>query len=147
MLHKYFSNLTFLFGIFLFTVSGSNAQVINPRINSLDIGAKYRAIVKKFGRPISDRRGGEVPCGGAMRSLRYNGLILSLEVGDANPLGLYKVEVTSPKWTVSGLRIGVSRREVISKFGRGPYFIKDGYARFHYKRNKLIKMEWEFNFC
>ena len=60
---------------------------------------------------------------------------------------LYKVEITSNKWSVSGLHIGARQREIVKKFGAGPYFIKDGYANFQYQRGRLVKMEWEFNFC
>jgi len=73
-----------LSGILLFSVCVIRSQVINPRVNGLDIGAKYPAIVRKLGRPISDKRDGEVPCGGAMRTLRYNGLVLRLEIGGTN---------------------------------------------------------------
>ncbi|MGD9562683.1 MAG: hypothetical protein AB7F88_11900 [Pyrinomonadaceae bacterium] len=82
-----------------------------------------------------------------MRTLRYKGLVLRLESGGLDPLGLYSVEVTSPKWSISGLRIGASWNQVVAKFGRGPHFIIDGYAHLHFKRNRLIKMRWEFNFC
>ena len=137
-----------LLGIILSAVYGFNAQVINPRIKGLSIGSKYKDIVKNLGRPISDKLGGNVPCGGdTMRTLFYKGLVLRLEVGGTRPLGLYKVEVSSPKWSVSGLRIGARRIDVVKKFGPGPYFISDGYARFQFKRNRLLKMEWEFNFC
>lgn len=130
------------------TASEVNAQVkIHPRLNGLDIGAKYLTIVKRLGKPLSDIRGGEVPCGAAMRTLRYRGLVLRLETGGAQPLGLYKVEVTSAKWSISGLRIGATRKQVISKFGSGPYFIQDGYAKVEFRRKRLVGMQWEFNFC
>jgi hypothetical protein len=139
--------LVLLFGMVLFAATPLTAQVTHPQVSGLDIGAKYSDIVRKLGRPISDRQGGKVPCGGAMRTLRYNGLVLRLETGDTDPLGLYKVEVTSAKWMVSRLRIGATRREVLSKLGPGPYFIDDGYLNFYYRKNKVIKIEWEFNFC
>lgn len=137
----------FLFGSFLFTANLLTGQIISPRINGLDMGAKYPDIVRKLGRPLSDRRGGKVPCGGAMRTLYYNGLVLRLETGGRESFGLYKVEVTSSKWAVSGIRVGASRSELVKKFGRGPYFINEGFARFYFRKNRLIKMQWEFNFC
>ncbi len=82
-----------------------------------------------------------------MRTLRYDGLVLRLEEGGTKPLGLYKLEIASPNWLVSGLRVGASRSKVVSKLGRGPYFIEDGFAHFYFKRNRLVKMQWEFNFC
>lgn len=147
MARNYVLKPAFLLGIFIAATIGINAQVINPRISGLRIGSNYREIVKKLGKPLSDKRRGEVPCGDAMRTLVYPGLVLRLEVGGIKPLGLYKIEVSSPKWLVSGLRIGARRSEVLKKFGSEPRFIKDGYAHFHYKRNRLAKMEWEFNFC
>jgi len=147
MLITNFIRLAFLLGIFFVGVCNLDAQVINPQIKDLSIGSKYNHIVKKLGKPLSDTRSGVVPCGGTMRTLFYGGLILRLEVGGIEPLGLYKVEVTSEKWPVSGLRIGARRSDVVKKFGPGPYYILDGYARFQYKRSRLAKIEWEFNYC
>jgi hypothetical protein len=135
-----------------------NSQHVNLRLNGLDIGIKYDSIAKKLGKPISDRRLGNVPCGDAMRTLRYDGLQLNLEAGGDNPFGLYRVEVTKPRWSVSGIRIGSRRSDVVRKFGRGTamtddgqdyldYDINDGFARFSFRKNRLRKVEWEFNFC
>lgn len=88
-----------------------------------------------------------MPCGAAMRTLRYHGLVLRLETGGTQPLGLCKVKVTSPKWSIPGLRIGATRKQVISKFGSGPYFIQDGYAKVEFRKNCLVGMQWEFNLC
>ena len=84
MFHISIPRFVLFFGIFFFTVGGINAQVINPRVNGLNIGAKYPAIVKKLGRSISDKCGGDAPCGETMRTLRYDGLVLRLEIGGTN---------------------------------------------------------------
>lgn len=141
-----------------FSVSSSYAQTIDLDVNGIRIQASYDSIIKKLGKPISDKRKGEVPCGESMRTLNYDGLILMLEVGGLEPLGLYKVEVTSRRWLVSGSRIGDSKKKVIKTIGQGKeleengdhylsYFIEDGWARFHFDGNRLKKVAWEFNFC
>ena len=97
MSDTYFPKLACFLGVVFSAVCGLNAQNINPRIDGLGIGSEYTAIVKKLGKPHSDKRGGEVPCGDTMRTLYYRGLVLRLEVGGMSPLGLYKVEITSNK--------------------------------------------------
>lgn len=144
--------------IFAIGSASVSAQHIDLRLNGLKIGAKYGSIVKKLGKPVSDRRWGNVPCGDDMRTLRYDGLEIRLESGGDNPLGLYRVVVTKSKWSMSGIRIGDSRTTVTRKFGTGrsmsehgqrflSYSIVDGYANFYFRKNRLAKVEWEFNFC
>lgn len=158
-MRSYLLNVPFLLVCLttFFSVSTSS-QSIDLDVNGIKITAKYKAIVRKLGRPISDRTGGSVPCGDRMRTLKYDGLTLILESGEPDSLGLYKVEVTSRKWSVAGTRIGDSKTTILNKFGRVsesvengkrylPYFIPDGYARYHLKRNRVSKVEWEFNFC
>ena len=148
-----------LSALFLSLVFVAKAQTIDLRVNGIGIGDKYPAIVKALGRPASSVRRGEVPCGDAMQTLRYNGLLLRLEVGGPNPLGLYKVQITSPDWNVSGIRLGASKAEIISTFGKAEemtegkrrylsYWIEDGWARIYLGRgNRVTLIEWEFNFC
>lgn len=121
--------------------------VFRADVNGLGVGSGYKQIIRKLGKPNSDIRRGEVPCGNSLRTLRYNGLILYLEVGGTRPLGLYKVEATSPRWSVNDLRIGVSKQKIVDRFGKPPYFIEDGYVNLSFKENKLTKIVWEFNFC
>lgn len=116
MPHIFLLKIAVLLGMLSSAFCSADAQIINPRIEGLEIGSKYSTIVKKLGMPLSSRRGGEVPCGGEMRTLSYRGLVLRLEVGGNDPLGLYKVEIASPKWLVSGLRIGARRTEVVKRF-------------------------------
>jgi hypothetical protein len=81
-----------------------------------------------------------------------------MEVGGSKPLGLYKAEVTSRRWRVSGVRIGDSKAKVLRRFGRVDefkekgkhylrYWIKDGWSNFYFNRNRLRAVAWESNFC
>lgn len=149
----------FVSAVSLSLVFVNKGQNIDLRVNGIGNGDKYPAIVKALGRPASSVRRGEVPCGDAMQTLRYNGLLLRLEVGGPNPFGLYKTQVTSPDWNVSSIRVGARKAEVISKFGNAEemvegkrrylwYWINDGWARFYLGRgNQVTMIEWEFNFC
>lgn len=148
----------FLVGLFALFSGGASSQTIDLDIKGLKVTATYKAIVAKLGKPITDVKGGTVPCGDRMRTLKYPGMILRLESGGMDPLGLYKVEVTSRKWSINGVRIGDRSSKVIQRFGQTskmlenrreylPYFIPDGYARFYLRGNRVSKIEWEFNFC
>lgn len=137
------------------------AQIIKLNVNGVQITASKSEVLRRLGKPVSSRVGGIVPCsdGSTRRTIRYPGLVLRLEANaDVRDFGVYEIDVTSPKWLVSGLRIGTQKRNVIKKFGHGrvlkengksylAYFIEDGYASFHFKKNRLVKLSWEFNFC
>lgn len=71
------------------------------------------------------------------------------------------VEVNSPNWLVSGIKVGADRKSVRIKFGE-PLEIKnesgleswsyvnngnDGFAGFYFRNNKLVKIIWESALC
>ena len=67
------------------------------------------------------------------------------------------MEITSPGWLVSGVRIGAGLKAVKAKFsgkvskekGFEIYsgFIAEGYSNFFFRKGKLVKITAEFNFC
>jgi hypothetical protein len=137
------------------------AETIDLKVKGVGIGTPYSTVVTKLGKPLSSKKGGSFPCdqGKPMLILRYSGLVIKLIEDNNNQYFVASMEVTSPKWTASGITIGANIREVQKRFGQNnnlskekelenlPYFIEDGYARFYFRNKKLVKVAWELNVC
>ena len=119
--HRYLPLLLLVVPFILLPLNISS-QTINLSLGKIGIGSNKSDVLKKFGRPVSIHRGGIVPCedGTTKTMLRYTGLVLALESSKQDKeFGVYEIEVTSRKWLVSGIRIGVAKRKVIGRFGKG----------------------------
>jgi hypothetical protein len=137
------------------------AQTIDLQVGGVEIGTTYPTVIQKLGKPVSKKKGGIVPCGSndeTLLTLRYRGLALELTEGLSGKFFVFTAKVTSPKWSVSGIRVGASVEDVKKKFGSGEltkekgleylsYYITDGYANFVFQNNKLVKVDWELNLC
>lgn len=148
-----------LFNILALSFTAS-AQTINLQVKGVEIGTSYSTVVQKLGKPSSSKKGGIVPCGegDTLLTLHYPGLVLELYKNGEQNFSVFSMEVTSPKWSVSGIRIGAGVKDVKAKLGPSKlskdegldnlnYFITDGYANFYFQNKKLVRVEWEFNFC
>jgi hypothetical protein len=135
-------------------------EMIKLQIKGVDIGTSYEEVFRRLGKPLSSRKRGTNPCGGTKLTLRYSGLTVNLDPdADEQNFIVVFVEVTSPEWEVSGIRIGASLEDVRAKFGKSSelrkesrletigYFAGDGYADFYFRKNKLVKVSWELNLC
>ncbi|MDQ3800059.1 MAG: hypothetical protein M3384_11440 [Acidobacteriota bacterium] len=140
-------------------VQAQNAVSLNVR--GIGIGATYPQVTRRFGKPMSSSEGGENPCGGKKLVLRYPGLVFTLD-GETSLryFTVVAIEVTSPKYPVaSTIGVGASLAKVRSKLGRKneltkeaggqklSYPVRDGFADFHFRKNKLVKTVWEMNLC
>jgi len=140
----------------------ASAQRIDLEVKGIDVGASYQTVLRQLGKPLSRKNGGIVPCsdGSILLTLRYQGLKIELYSDDeGKSFYVFTMEVTSPKWSLSGLNIGATLKDVQAKFvqTRKPtkesglenlsYFITDGYANFWFRNNKLVKVDWELNLC
>ena len=90
----------------------------------------------------------------------YNSQIYLLGEGKEKNYKVAEIYVTSTKWFVSqGIRVGSVLEDVKSKFGR-PYHKTEelgmesfhygndsGSATFSFKDNKLVEVNWSYNFC
>ncbi len=137
------------------------AETIDLKVKGVGVGTSYSTVLKKLGRPLSNKKGGSFPCdqGNPMLNLRYSGLVIKLIQDSNNQYFVASMEVSSPKWIASGITIGASIREVQERFGQNnnlskkkglenlPYFIEDSYANFYFRNKKLIKVAWELNAC
>ncbi|MBX7172769.1 MAG: hypothetical protein K1X72_17495 [Pyrinomonadaceae bacterium] len=134
-------------------------QTYEPKVNGIGVGTTYSTILKKLGKPLLVKKGGEYPCdSGRITIIRYSGLRLNLIKSFAsNKLIVASMEVTLPKWSVSGIRIGAKLKDVKAKLTgnirRENSFdilggvVKDGYRDFYFQNKRLVKMTWELNPC
>lgn len=147
--------------IFLFALSFTSlAQTIDLQVSGVGVTTPYSIVLQKLGKPLSKKKGGTFPCGDEMLTLRYQGLIVKLiEANDGTGFIVGSVDVTSPKWSVSGINVGASIKDVQTKFGQLEektkksglenlsYGMAEGFANFYFRNNKLVKISWEFNIC
>lgn len=91
------------------------------KINGVGLGASYAEVIKKFGKPSKDVTGeGDECIGGKLRTLTYPGLVFELHQENDDPKKFYvgNIEVTSPRWDVSGVKVGMSTAAIRRKFGK-----------------------------
>ncbi|HQU86705.1 MAG TPA: hypothetical protein PKY59_26470 [Pyrinomonadaceae bacterium] len=135
------------------------AQTNSVKVNGVEVGTWYPAAVRKLGKPVSVRHNETFPCeDGKVLTARYNGLVLRfIESYPAKKLFVGSIEITSAKWSVSGIKIGANFKDVKAEFsGKLRYegnfkvyggFIKDGFSHFYFKNGKLVKIIAEINLC
>ncbi len=142
------------------TQNSNQINFDNLKIKGVGLSTSYSDVLRQIGKPLKSKKGGEFPCGNTLLTLRYSGLVLELEEDDRlKNFNVVSMEVTSPKWSVSGIGIGASIEEIQAKFGepsnRGKesgkdelyYGNGDGWATFQFRDNKLVRMRWEYNWC
>jgi hypothetical protein len=146
-----------LFVAFALSLTASAQQTIALDVNGLEVVTTKAEIIQKLGKPSSSRKKvDDNECrGNFLLVLRYPGLTLELE---DTKYTTATATVTSPKWSFSGIRIGASIDEVRKRFGDSEserkkaldylyYTVGDGGAEFIFRKGKLVKIYWEFNFC
>jgi hypothetical protein len=143
------------------TSSAEAQKKISPSVRGIKLGTTYVKVTRQFGEPLSERDGGKDSCNGEKLILRYPGVIFTLDGETA--LRYYiviSIEVTSPKYPFAPpVAVGASLAKVQSKFGRNgkltkeaggqklSYLIKDGFADFYFRKNKLVRAVWRMNPC
>jgi len=139
----------------------ASAQTIDLQVKGVEIATPYSTVIQKLGKPLSEKKGGEFPCDNSdMLTLRYKGLIVRLiEANDGTGFIVGSVSITSAKWSISGVNIGASIKDIQTRFGQSEvetkesglenlsYGMAEGFANFYFRNNKLVKVSWEFNIC
>ncbi len=145
--------------VFALSLAVAAQETIALDVNGVEVETTKAEVIQKLGKPASSKKVEGNECQGSLRKLLYPGLILELEDGNLNEkIVVATATITSPKWSFSGIRIGASVSEVQKKFGISEserkegldylsYTIGDGYADFVFQKGKLVKINWEFNFC
>ncbi|MCA1592735.1 MAG: hypothetical protein LC754_08820 [Acidobacteria bacterium] len=161
---------SFVLLVFLsFPVLGQgNLREVDLRVSGIGSGTTYSTVIRNLGNPLqrkATRTPASLSCTGAAETdvtLIYSGLQVSL-LGDGRGrnLTVYSIEVISPKWMVSGIRIGTSMEGVESKFGEPiskaeeagetifDYVTKDnlGMVNFYFRNKQLAKVVMTETLC
>ncbi|HEY0429191.1 MAG TPA: hypothetical protein VGC76_15530 [Pyrinomonadaceae bacterium] len=132
------------------------------KVNDIALSESYSDILRQFGKPLRAKKAGSFGCSDTvMMTLNYTGLKIELD-GDerGKSFTAASMEVTSPKWTISGIRIGADKKDVLAKFSNYSYHTEtqndleylyfgngDGWINFYFRGDKLVKIRWEYNFC
>ena len=141
---------------------------VDLRVSDIGSGMPYPTVIRNLGKPLqrkATRTTASLSCSGAAEThvtLLYSGLQISL-LGDGRgrSLTVYSIEISSPKWMVSGVRIGASVGDVENKFGRPiskaqksdetifHYVTKGnlGMVNFHFRNNELVKVAMTETLC
>lgn len=133
------------------------------KVNGVELDSPYSKVVQAFGKPLRRKKGAAYDeCGGGYReTLYFPGITVDLLSDQKGKnYAAASIEVTSAKWLVSGIRIGADIRDVQSKFRNShdktkndngldvlTYWNGDGWIVFSFKKDKLAKISWEYNFC
>jgi len=115
------------FGLVLFVLAVTPlfGQSVNPaklKINGVvGLDSTYAQVIKLFGRPRKETKPVTSECtGDRERSVEYNGLSFYFADGPGPSKKTFLVmsfDLTSPKYTVSGVKVGDTEAVVKSKFG------------------------------
>jgi len=128
-------------------------------LKGIDVGTDTDTTVAKLGRPLSTTRIGENPCGGRKLTYIYKGLAIDFDpVDKEKSFMVVGLQVTSGDWVLGpGIKLGISRAELEHLLGAANlnseqpnivnYGIAEGSAYFHFKSDKLFKIEWAMNMC
>ena len=91
------------------------------KVRGVGLDSTYAQMVKALGKPVKDGKPVHEECiGGREKKVDYAGLQLYLMDGDSRDGKTFQVVtfwVTSPAWTVSGLRVGDAQAAVKAKLG------------------------------
>lgn len=136
------------------------------RVNGLGLGDVQESVVRVFGKPVKVAHREAEPCvGGMERTLHYSGLWIGMHDDPSNPkrFTVSQFVVTSPKWDVSGVRVGSTQAAVRTRFGsnyeqerqRGAvvwsYPISDehggGSSNFYFVNGRVTKIESIYMLC
>jgi hypothetical protein len=165
---KYSLLLVFLMFVSVSAFGQKERREIDLKINGIGFGSSYSAVIKKLGKPLQNttqKADASQSCSGKNEThsrLVYDGLeIMLLRVGKERDSRIYRIEVTSPQWTASGIKIGANAGEVKNNFGEPDseenesdqtvlYYVmkgNSGWINFHVKDNKVVKILLNETLC
>jgi hypothetical protein len=112
--------------VLIFAVASVYAQTVNPakvKINGvIGLDSTYAQVVKAFGKPVKETKPQKEECtGGHEKTVKYAGLEFYFMDGPSKGGKTFEVmtfDVTSSKYTVSGVKVGDSEAAVRRRFGR-----------------------------
>jgi len=133
-----------LTAVLIFATASTFGQTANPakvKINGIiGLDSTYAQVVKAFGKPVKETKPQAEECtGGHEKTVKYAGLEVYFMDGSSKNGKTYEAmsfDVSSPKYTVSGVKIGDSEAIVRRKFGSRFTVDKDaekGEKTWHYE--------------
>lgn len=157
--------------IFVSAAGFSLGQRVEPskmKVGGVGLDSTYAQVLKVFGKPLKDPKPTREECiGGRERLIEYAGASFYLMDGDSKDgktFELKSFEVTSPKYTVSGLRVGDTelavRRRLGTKFSKqmredastvwsyefsGPD--SPGFTNISFKKGKIVGISVAYMVC
>ena len=148
-----------------------DGEIISPELPALEfnelkvkdvkLGDSEVFVLKKLGKPLSNKRTGDFACGNAEKTLRYSGLVVKVEKdNEGKNYNVVSIKISSSKWQLSGVSVGADVKEIHAKFKNRHHWTMedsgvkglhypngDGGASFWFQDNKLVSIDWEYNWC
>jgi hypothetical protein len=121
--HMSMTRLITISALGLLLAASAFAQVdpAKLKVNGIGLDSTYARVLRALGKPSRDGRPVEEGCiGGREKTVEYAGLKLYFMDGDSKGGKTFEVKsfwVTSPKWVVSGIKVGDTQAAVKAKFG------------------------------
>jgi hypothetical protein len=152
-----------IFFLFSMPAAGQVSLTDGPAVDGLRLGATYQAVIAKFGKPTRVRTNKMDECiGDRTRDVEYPGLKFELAESDGT-FTVYSFEVTSPKYDVSGVKVGDPIAKVQKRFGNvrrtvekeklGPRWFYDmtdenpGGTNFYFRGGKVYSISTTYMMC
>lgn len=141
------------------------------KIKEIGLDSNEKELVRKFGKPEKVKNNGNFyNCTDEYsKTLFFKGLIIDVTQNlETKVYKINEIEITSSKLVLaSGIRIGDELEKLFSKFSEPYHQTKDsdvdefhfmvsnifdssndgGNVTFSFRKNKLIKIRWSYNFC
>ncbi len=160
--------LAFVVSLSLPVCGQTKLREVDLRVSGVGSGTPDSVVANVFDRPLRIKKENTtayLSCSGEAETFLtrfYPGLEIALiGIGKARQLQVYSIEVTSPKWVASGIRIGASMTEVLAKFGKPiskeeragemifVYVTKGnlGSVDFYFRGNRLVRISMSETLC
>lgn len=111
--------------ISIFAVSALGQRTLDPAkmsVNGIKLGSTNAQLLTAFGKPTLDGPTEASECaGGESKNVEFEGAVFGLANGDSKDGKTFEVvsfDITSPKYVVSGIRVGDDQKTVLAKLGR-----------------------------
>ena len=133
------------------------------KVNGLGLGATYKSVVAKFGKPTTEKiQKGDECVPDRRKILTYPGLSFELIEGQKNNFSVITFEVTSAKYDVSGVKVGDTQVAVNRRFGKRTmedtvsgqkvwYYEMSsdnpGSSNFYFRGGKITKIQAGYEMC
>jgi hypothetical protein len=143
-----------------------NIVEVDLRVTGIGLGSTLSAVTRRLGKPqrVQDENSLDDSCGppSTFRTITYDGLaVVLLGTLDRRNFTVVSIAVTSGRWAIGRVRLGMTESEVRMILGKDyesgeeagvrtlTYINKgnDGFAALEFRTGKLVKVSWESALC